>query len=783
MRKHRFLAVLLAVVMLLGMFPSALAAGDKVLLDPEAISYPSGITLDKDAGGFTTGRRTSITLSLTAPENKAPIAIEFVLDCTQSLMVDEQTGLPFITSCASAVAESFADKNVYVGVTGFSNDAAELYAMQQFDAEAAETLETETFRNAVAALIGKTGTNVQAGIRAGLASLAEGAEAAGIPAERRYLVLITDGGSFWWLDGAGNPANASANGVPMQNNDAAELCIGGHGDALAADFDALMAAADMDAAPAAYTSTDGEALADVLNQIAANGDYTNFEKGVYYAAKELDTLAGQANLITVGFPYYRQDERLDPLTTLAGGFVGYAVEQSLDSSFIASSKDEVAGQIATIMDGIYSESQVIVPAGSTVTDFLGYETEPEAYNFNLETSQSITLTVKKNGQQIGFDAQKLPADGSNKLAFQTAEGAPIYELEYFPAEDGTERLVLTLGDDISRDDIVTLTYTARLASRDTSRGRHYVDPNVTAYLTPAGTDEPLLFPVPTLSYYIGGGTTPTDPPIDILDPETPLAPLPELNTEDHYAYIIGRDDGLSHPEASITRAEVATIFFRMLTEESRNQLWTTTNPYSDVAPENWYNNAVSTLTGSGVITGKPGNLFDPDASITRAEFATIAVRFFGGEYEGDDLFTDIAGHWANKYINRAAILGLINGKGDGTFDPNANITRAEAMAIMNRTLGRKPNADHMLPNMITWEDNLDASKWYYADVQEATNSHDFDVATEGAEQYEVWTALLPVRDWAALEREWSESNSSSNPGDVVSGLHPGTESEPETPIE
>lgn len=239
---------------------------------------------------------------------------------------------------------------------------------------------------------------------------------------------------------------------------------------------------------------------------------------------------------------------------------------------------------------------------------------------------------------------------------------------------------------------------------------------------------------------------------------------------DHFAYIIGRDDGLVHPEASITRAEVATIFFRMLTEDSRAQLWTTTNPYSDVAAEAWYNNAVSTLTTSGVIMGKPGNVFDPDAPITRAEFATIAVRFFGGNYEGEDQFTDIAGHWANKYINRAAVLGLINGKGDGTFDPNADITRAEAMAIVNRTLGRKPDADHMLPNMITWEDNLDESKWYYADVQEATNSHDFEVESDADGLYEVWTGLLQVRDWAALEREWSESNSSSNPGDVVSDV-------------
>ena len=222
--------------------------------------------------------------------------------------------------------------------------------------------------------------------------------------------------------------------------------------------------------------------------------------------------------------------------------------------------------------------------------------------------------------------------------------------------------------------------------------------------------------------------------------------------------------------ASITRAEVATIFFRMLTDESRTMFWSTDSVYVDTDSSDWFNNAAATLTNAGIITGKPGGLFDPDAPITRAEFATIAVRFFGGTYEGEDIFPDIAGHWANQYINRAAVLGIIEGRGDGTFDPDAYITRAEAMTIVNRTLGRAPSTENMLPGMITWPDNMDTSVWYYAAVQEATNSHDYEFITVDGAQVESWTELLPVRDWAALERAWSTANSAPDPnGGEVAG--------------
>ena len=250
-------------------------------------------------------------------------------------------------------------------------------------------------------------------------------------------------------------------------------------------------------------------------------------------------------------------------------------------------------------------------------------------------------------------------------------------------------------------------------------------------------------------------------------PITPVDP-PDLNKEDHFAYIVGYPDGNVKPQGNITRAEVATIFFRMLTDESRAEIWSQTNSYSDVTLDKWFNNAISTLSNGGIINGYEDGTFQPNKKITRAEFATMAVRFFSASYDGEDLFPDIDKHWAQEYINTAASQGIINGYEDGTFRPDQPITRAEAMTIVNRVLERHPDKDHLLDTMIQWPDNMDTAKWYYADVQEATNSHDYDVKTNtDGEKYEVWTKLLPVRDWAALEKEWSDANSSENPGDVV----------------
>ena len=227
--------------------------------------------------------------------------------------------------------------------------------------------------------------------------------------------------------------------------------------------------------------------------------------------------------------------------------------------------------------------------------------------------------------------------------------------------------------------------------------------------------------------------------------------IPDVFSDDHYAYIIGRDDGLAHPEAEITRAEVATIFFRLLNDETRIKYMTKENPFIDVTADLWCNTAISTMHAMGIIFGRGDGTFDPTGSITRAEFAAIAARF---EVNGNTTaasFTDIYEHWAQKEINVAANNGWALGYEDGTFRPDEKITRAEAMAMVNRVLQRIPESiDDLLDGMVVWPDNMDTTTWYYLTVQEATNSHYYGRRENG---YEYWTELRPVRDWATLEME------------------------------
>ena len=236
-----------------------------------------------------------------------------------------------------------------------------------------------------------------------------------------------------------------------------------------------------------------------------------------------------------------------------------------------------------------------------------------------------------------------------------------------------------------------------------------------------------------------------------------------LNTEDHFSYIVGYaedyrtgeptdDEDLwpVKPNNQITRAEVATIFYRLLEDEVRDEYDTTTNDFSDVTADSWYNQTVSTLARMGIVKGYEDGTFRPNAPITRAEFGAIATRFFaetGATYE-PGTFTDVTGdEWYANAIQDAVNLGLIGGYPDGTVRPNNNITRAEACAIVNRTLGRVPDADHLLPEdvMKVWPDN-NPTDWFYADMQEATNGHEYAWIEEDGHEIEEWTNLLD-KDW------------------------------------
>lgn len=241
----------------------------------------------------------------------------------------------------------------------------------------------------------------------------------------------------------------------------------------------------------------------------------------------------------------------------------------------------------------------------------------------------------------------------------------------------------------------------------------------------------------------------TEDKMEIIFYYTIKAPEIELETGEHFNYIIGYDDGTIRPDNNISRAEIATIFFRLMTEESRNTMMTTENEFSDVNDGSWYNVAVSTLANAGVLNGYPDGTFRPNQPITRAELAKV-IALFADLKEGTLKFSDIEEHWARPYIELAAGNGWINGYPDGTFKPNQNIKRSETMAMINRVLDRSVSSqENMLEGMLTWSD-CKPGAWYYYDVQEATNYHSYTRTAPNTID-EKWEELIENIDWAEYQ--------------------------------
>jgi hypothetical protein len=402
-------------------------------------------------------------------------------------------------------------------------------------------------------------------------------------------------------------------------------------------------------------------------------------------------------------------------------------------------------------DSVTQEIRVQVKnAGSnTVKLYLKAESQNDDDNDNdyetligtEDSKTGVTLSVKFEGTDY---AEKLTYTGSiTKLTESAADSDEGVYLGAFTGSDSEKDIDVTLAIPIDAGNKL----------QDLKAQLGWV---VVAEIIPAKSSH----------NSIGGNSG--DNLTDIADDDVPLS---GLNDVDHFGYMIGSSDGNFYPNRQITRGEVATIFFRLMTDDVRSSSWSTSNAYSDVPSNMWCNNAISTLSSYGVLTGYPDGTFRPNEPITRAEFSAIALRFYTVHYSGEDKFSDIANHWARNEINGAAAAGLLEGYPDGTFRPDVNILRAEAAAIMNRVLQRSPDKDHMIAGMITWPDNMDTSAWYYSDVQEATNSHDYDYYTDnsGSEnEYETWTALNDVRDWAALEKTWAVPDSGQNTATVVS---------------
>lgn len=296
---------------------------------------------------------------------------------------------------------------------------------------------------------------------------------------------------------------------------------------------------------------------------------------------------------------------------------------------------------------------------------------------------------------------------------------------------------------------VTLNAGSKAEAKGTDKGTYYMDLTKGDFIVSSKIYKEFEIIVNDgyLEITRSGGYHPRPKPTVEIEDDDALG----LNTTDHFAYIVGYGNGEVRPQNNITRAEVATIFFRLLTDDVRDENLTKTNRYSDVTRADWYNTAVSTLSSMGIITGYPDGTFRPNAAITRAEFAAITARF---DNDGDKTaakFSDIATHWAKDEISIAYNNGWITGYPDGTFGPQRDITRAETMTLVNRVLNRQPETeDDLLPNMTVWTDNANPNAWYYLAVQEATNSHYYKFKANS--KYEKWTELRETRDWTLLEK-------------------------------
>ena len=383
----------------------------------------------------------------------------------------------------------------------------------------------------------------------------------------------------------------------------------------------------------------------------------------------------------------------------------------------------------------------------TAADSVAYKVEH--YKQNLDGSYNDTpndidplsgtagtLTAAAAKDYPGFTPgtvtqEKIKSDGTTTIKIQYTRNSYTLTINYV-YRDGSE---------------AAKTYTESVKYNDTYS---VTSPKISGYtadkLVVSGTMPAENITV-KVTYTKNGGYHPRPKPTVEIEDDDALG----LNTTDHFAYIVGYGNGEVRPQNNITRAEVATIFFRLLTDDVRDENLTKTNRYSDVAATSWYNTAVSTLSSMGIITGYPDGTFRPNAAITRAEFAAIAARF---DNDGDKTaakFSDIATHWAKDEISIAYNNGWITGYPDGTFGPQRDITRAETMTLVNRVLNRQPETeDDLLPNMTVWTDNANPKAWYYLAVQEATNSHYYKFKTNS--KYEKWTELRETRDWTQLEK-------------------------------
>lgn len=735
----------------------AVKAAHKVIvpMEPDEPDAPFH-SKSKAATNLNSRYQSDVTLSLPAQQEPLTSDVVFVLDKSTSAALEEQA-LAMLETLRTQIRETGG--KVKVGVVIFNREA-----------HATGLLDLETQGDAIEEAIQQTissGTNTHAGLLAGKALLDDDKTVA---ASRKYLIFVSDGISYLFNESP----TAVAWTFTQPGDGGTEQHFAGP--------DNWKVQYGSDDPPANWAET----LQSIRDKVEKQG--TEYDYAYDSGASEYTPAADQTK-------YANSVEKALCLTDAVyqaakeEGYHCYAMtatqsegrQYAWGPSFMA----YLAGGEEVSFDTIRNEIVYLLGAGSCVVDEIGSGTDNKgnAYHFDfVDDAANLALTVGGRTYTVTKAEQAENGAVSTYWFGQPVEngqsGADYpFVLHYY--KDGTtlrgerydECFVWEFHVPVTQFQRVELTYTVRLADPQTAAGTYgaydgtgesgasalFTNNSAVLYSVDSTgvSGQPERFRRPTVSYTVsgssggGGGSR-------------------KLNTEEHYSYIIGYKDGLLRPYGEISRGEVAAIFFRMLTDKTRNEYWSQTNSFTDVAAEKWCNNAISTLFGMGIIDGYGDGAFRPDGPITRAAFTKMAVNFFDYHVKDyDGRFTDVEGDaWYAGYIQAAAELKLIEGFDDGTFRPDDYITRAQACAIINRTLGRVPDADRMsIRPLVTWPD-CDEDAWYYADMMEATNSHDYQWITVGGEKTEKWTEKLPQRDWAALEHTWSTANSAKG-GEVV----------------
>ena len=693
------------------------------------------VSRSKTATALDTNTWTSnVTLSLPSAEEALASDVVFVLDKSTSTKLEEQA-LGMLNKLKEQAKSTEA--KVKVGVVIFNKEA-----------NVTPLTDLATDDNTIEKAIKQTissGTNTHAGLLAGKQMLDEDNEVA---ANRKYLIFVSDGISYMYdTDGKILPYYWISDNAPFYSCDPYSWSFKYGNDEPPKDWSKWVAQTGSTIATETVTPIlYADHRAAVNNHTLNIEEYTNVTG---LAPNQYTTCVDRALYYT--YQTYAAAQ--------AAGYNCYAVakESSNNYHWGPDFMRYLAGGETVNFDKIQNDILYAVSAGSTVEDQMG-----DAFDF---VPGSLKLTVggtelksKANGNMTYF--------GDN--AEDLSETNCRFKVLYAPDADA---FVWTINENVSNFAPVQLTYTVKLTKPETAPGTYGTEDlkgekNVPAdkalftnkravlnAINSAGAQlKPLDFPKPSVSYTVkksssggGGGGGGRRPTVTIPD-DVPTG----LNGDDHYAYIVGYPNGNVEPNGNITRAEVATIFFRLLTEKVRTANSTQSNSLSDVTRGQWFNHAVSTLSSMGIVKGHNDGTFAPNAPITRAEFAAIAARFDDKNTDTSSKFTDIASHWAKNEIGIAANKGWINGYPDGTFRPNQYITRAEAMTLVNRVLNRLPeNSSDLLDSMIKWPDNSDASQWFYLAVQEATNSHYYKTKEN---KFEKWTELRETRDWTELEK-------------------------------